>query len=105
MAGDPEARYVSVTLNEPPKGQVPFDAPDRPVAGQGPAAEVPREVFIVLLEPRQHTTYEAVVSLTVGSVLSWRPVPDARAPFTPAEFVQCEVVTRAPGSGPGLSAA
>ena len=30
----PEARFVSVTLNEPPKGQVAFATPDRPVPGQ-----------------------------------------------------------------------
>ena len=95
----PEARFVSVTLNEPPKDQVAFATPDHPVPGQpadpGSAAAVPREAFVVLLEPRQHATYEAVVSLTADSVLSWRSVPDARAPFTPAECVQCGVVTRA----------
>ena len=95
----PEARFVSVTLNEPPKDQVAFATPDRPVPGQaagpGSPAAVPREAFVVLLEPRQHATYEAVVSLTVGSVLSWRSVPDARAPIIPAECVQCGVVTMA----------
>ena len=65
----PEARFVSVTLHEPPKDQVAFAVPPAPV---------PREAFVVLLEPRQHATYEAVVSLTAGSVLSWRSVPDAR---------------------------
>jgi len=76
----PEARFVSVTLHEPPKDQV---VPD------------PRVAFVVLLEPRQHAVYEAVVSLMPGSVLSWRSVADARAPFTAAECVQCGVVTRA----------
>ena len=94
-----EARFVSVTLNEPPKDQVTFPAPDHPVLGQpaspGPAAAVPREAFVVWREPRQHTTCEAVVSLTAGSVLSWRSVPGAQAPFTPAEFAECEVMTRA----------
>jgi primary-amine oxidase len=95
----PEARFVSVTLHEPPKDQAAFPAPDHPVTGQpsgpGPAAAVPREAFLVWREPRLHATCEAVVSLTVGSVLSWRPVPGAQAPFTPAEFAECEVVTRA----------
>jgi Cu2+-containing amine oxidase len=36
---------------------------------------VSREAFIVLMEPRQHLVYEAVVSLTADSVVSWRPVP------------------------------
>ena len=94
-----EARFVSVTLNEPPKDQVTFPAPDHQVPGQpaspGPAAAVPREAFVVWREPRQHATCEAVVSLTAGSVLSWRSIPGAQTPFTPAEFAECEVMTRA----------
>ena len=102
-----EARFVSVTLHEPLKDQVAVATPDRPIAGPpagtDPAAAPPREAFVVLLEPRQHATYEAVVSLTVGSVLSWRPVPDARVPFTPAECVQCEAVTRADPRAPDIA--
>ena len=73
----PDARFVSVSLNEPPKDQVAFATPDSPAPGQatGPDAAVPREAFVVLLEPRQHAVYEAVVSLTTGSLLSWRLVP------------------------------
>ena len=74
-----EARFVSVSLNEPGKDQT---AP-------------PREAFVVLAEPRQHTTYEAVVSLSAGAVLSWRPVPGACAPVTMEEYAECERVTRA----------
>ena len=95
----PDARFVSVSLNEPPKDQVAFATPDRPAPGQaadaGPGAAVPREAFVVLLEPRQHATYEATVSLTTGSLLSWRLVPDARAPLMAAEYAACQVVTRA----------
>jgi primary-amine oxidase len=95
----PEARFVSVTLNEPSKDYAAVPEPDHPRTGQppstGPAATVPREAFIVLLEPRQHATYEAVVSLTAGSVRSWQRVIDAQAPLTPAEFAECEIVTRA----------
>ena len=38
----PEARFVSVTLSEPPKDQVEFATPDRPAPGQpaGPCGEV-----------------------------------------------------------------
>jgi len=86
----PDARFVSVSLNEPPKDQVAFPAPDRPAPEQaadaGAGTAVPREAFIVLLEPRQHATYEATVSLTSGSLLSWRLVPDVRAPLMAAEF-------------------
>ena len=71
----PQARFVSVSLSEPRKDQIAFaaqaDCPaaDQP-AGTGhsgpPVGAVPREAFVVFLEPRQHTTYEAVVSLTAN---------------------------------------
>lgn len=89
----PGARFVSVSLNEPAKDQVAFAVPVGRSAP--PAAAVPREAFVVVLEPQQHATYEAVVSLTTGSVSSWRPVPDARGPVTLAEYAECERVTRA----------
>ena len=90
----PQARFASVTLNEPPKDQVAFPAPDHAADGQ-PAAAVPREAFAVWRNPQKHATCEAVVSLSAGSVLSWRSVPDAQAPLMPAEFAGCEEVTRA----------
>jgi primary-amine oxidase len=86
-----EARFVSVTLHEPPKDQVAFPASE----GQGAATEVPRSAAIVLRDPRQRATFEAVVSLTAGSVLSWRAIPGAQAPLTSAECGQCEAATRA----------
>ena len=99
----PEARFVSVSLNEPPKTQIAFAEPvstdpSLPARAGHPApgiAPVPREAFVVLLEPRQHATYEAVVSLTADSVLSWRPVPGERGPVTLDEYAECERVTRA----------
>jgi primary-amine oxidase len=79
-------RFVSVSLREPPKGEV---ASAR--SGQG----FRREAFIVALEPREHLTYEAVVSLTDRSVLTWRPVAGARAPVTLGEYAECERLVRA----------
>ena len=79
-------RFVSVSLHEPPKSAV---APVRP--GQVLA----REAFIVALEPGEHVTYEAVVSLTAGSVVSLRPVPGVRAPVTLGEYAECERLVRA----------
>ena len=61
----PAARFVSVSLNEPAKNQIALAAPvGRPSADQAAsagqseprAAAVPREGFVVLLEPRQHAT-------------------------------------------------
>jgi primary-amine oxidase len=84
-----DARFVSVTLHEPPKDQAGFPAAE----SQG-LTPVAREAAIVLRDPRQHATREAVVSLTEGSVRSWRTVPGAQAPLTATECRQCEAVTR-----------
>jgi primary-amine oxidase len=100
----PEARFVSVNLNEPAKDQVALadlvgdsDAGQPADDGQAasPAAEARREAFIVLIEPGQHLLYEAVVSLTADSVVSWRPVPGARGPVTMWEYAECQRVTAA----------
>src|SRR5215831_18345697 len=82
----PETRFVSISLHEPPKSEL---------ASLRPGQAFPREAFIVALDPREHMTYEAVVSVTEGSVLSWRPVPGTRAPITLGEYADCERLVRA----------
>ncbi len=82
----PAIRFVSVSLREPPKDEIALIRPGQPAR---------REAFIVALEPREHMTYEAIVSLTAGSVLSWRAVPGARAPVTLGEYAECERLVRA----------
>jgi len=82
----PAMRFVSVGLHEPAKGAV---------ASFRPGQEVAREAFIVARDPREHMTYEAVVSVTAGAVLSLRPVPGARAPVTLGEYAECERLVRA----------
>src|SRR5689334_21015260 len=79
-------RFVSVGLREPAKDEV---------ASFRPGQAFGREARIVILDPREHMTYEAVVSITARSVLSWRPVPGARAPITRGESTEFERVVRA----------
>ena len=82
----PDMRFVSVSLHEPPKDELASIQPGQPFR---------REAFIVALDPREHMTYEAVVSVTAGSVVSWRAVPGVRAPITPGEYAECGRVVRA----------
>ena len=82
----PAMRFVSVSLREPPKSEV---------AAAGPGRAARREAFVVALEPHEHMTYEITVSLTVGAIVSWRPVPGARAPVTLGEYAACERLVRA----------
>src|SRR5256885_14819281 len=82
----PAMRFVSVSLHEPPKDELAAIRPGQPFR---------REAFIVALEPAEHMTYEAIVSVTAGSVtgragLSCRAVPGVRGPITPREDPQCE---------------
>src|SRR5262245_41619544 len=82
----PAMRFVSVSLHEPPKDELASIRPGQPFR---------REALIVALEPAEHLTYEAVVSVTEGSVLSWRAVPGVRAPITPGEYAASERLVRA----------
>ena len=82
----PAMRFVSVGLHEPPKDELASIRPGQPFR---------REALIVALEPGEHMTHEAVVSVTEGSVLSWRAVPGVRAPITPGEYAESERLVRA----------
>ena len=79
----PTARFVFVTLHEPPKAAV--------QAGE----RVPREAFVVLYERAQRATYEAVVSLTEEAVVSWRRIEGVQSPVTFEEFMACEAAVQA----------
>ncbi|MDR2986578.1 MAG: primary-amine oxidase [Nocardiopsaceae bacterium] len=79
-------RFVSVGLKEPSKSLV---------AAFQPGQAFSREAFVVALERREHMTYEGVVSLTDGAVVSWRPVPGVRAPVTIGEYEESERLVRA----------
>ena len=95
LAGDGRVssalRFVSVGLREPSKGEV---------ASFRPGQAFAREACIVALDPREHMTYEAVVSITAQSVLSWRPVPvTTRTPSRSTGCTQSWILTICPWSG------
>ena len=62
-----KVRFETVVLNEPPKQAVLAFKESDPI---------PRDAFIVVLDNTDGATYEAIVSLTQGIVVSWRHVPD-----------------------------
>src|SRR3954471_12444109 len=79
----PTARFVFITLHEPPKAAV--------QAGEA----VPREAFVVLYEKAERKTYEAVVSLTEQSVVCWQHIEGVQPPITAEEFMACEALVQA----------
>ncbi len=72
------ARFVFISLHEPAKAAV---QAGRPVA---------REAFVVLYEKAERKTYEAVVSLTDRSVVSFEHIEGVQPPITAEEFMACE---------------
>ncbi|HEY6890439.1 MAG TPA: primary-amine oxidase [Solirubrobacter sp.] len=77
------ARFVFISLHEPPKAAV--------QAGEA----VPREAFVVLYEKAERKTYEAVVSLTDSSVVAFTHIEGVQPPVTFEEFMACEAVVQA----------
>ncbi len=54
-----------------------------------------RAAFVVLVDSGAGKTYEAVVSISGGRVLSWEHVPGAQPAIVLDEFVDCEAAVRA----------
>src|SRR5262249_35948756 len=79
------ARFVFVTLDEPDKPTVlGFQAGD----------EIERRAFAIVRERGERKTYEAVVSITKGEVVSWRERPGIQPPIMFEEFLTSEEVVR-----------
>jgi primary-amine oxidase len=87
-------RVISIALAEPPR-----EASCEPGAASHPAE---RAAFVVLMDRDAHKTYEAVVSLTQGRVVSWTHVPGVQPAIVLDEFFECEAAVRA---DPGWQAA
>src|SRR3954469_19505772 len=77
------ARFVFISLHEPPKHAVQN------------GKSVAREAFVVLYEKAQRKTYEAVVSLTDEAVVAFTHIPGVQPPVTFEEFMACEAVVQA----------
>jgi primary-amine oxidase len=80
------ARFVYVSLYEPAKAEV--------VAFEqgGPAPD--RLVKVVVRERAERATYEGIVKLPAGDVVSWKKVPGVQASVMFEEFLGAEAVVR-----------
>ena len=84
----PRVRFVSVTLQEPPKSEV--------LGWQrGESAAPERAAFAVLYDRDAQQTIETVVSLSSGVVTSWRVVEGVQPGVMLEEFFATEEITRA----------
>ena len=80
-APGPRTRVVFIMLHEPAKKVVLEHRAGDPVE---------RSAFLVLVDSAAGRTYEAVVSLTEGRVLSWEHVPGVQPALVLDEFLECE---------------
>jgi primary-amine oxidase len=85
-APGPRVRVIFIMLHEPAK---------KVVLAHRPGDAVERAAFVVLVDSAAGRTYEAVVSLSQGRVLSWEHVPGAQPAIVLDEFVECEAAVRA----------
>jgi primary-amine oxidase len=79
-------RFASVNLHEPAK---------EVVLNYVPGAPIERAAFIILLDNIDGATYEAVVSITEGSVISWKHIPGVQPSIMLDEFFECEQMLKA----------
>jgi primary-amine oxidase len=77
-------RFIQVALHEPPKEQVLASLHD----GNGAAPD--REAAIVLLDHDTRSTWEGLVSLSAGALVSWEQVPDVQPSVALEEFFESE---------------
>ena len=82
----PRVRVIFIMLHEPDK---------KIVLAHRPGDAVERAAFVALVDSGPGRTYEAVVSLSGGRVLSWEHVPGAQPAIVLDEFVECEAAVRA----------
>jgi primary-amine oxidase len=78
----PTTRFVSVSLQEPKKELV--------HALPKTASEIPRDAFVVLFDNATNSCYEASLSLSKNSLLSWKHIPGVQPTMTMDEQVECE---------------
>ena len=79
-------RFISIALHEPLKSVVLSFEPGMPFE---------RAAFIIVLNNVSGNTYEAIVSLTAQSVVSWTHIPDVQPPIALDEFFTCEAAVKA----------
>ena len=79
-------RFPCVTLHEPEKSAVlAFQTGD----------PIDREAFLLLLDNATGYTYEAIVDLTRGTVVSWQHIPQVQPNIMADELAECEAAVKA----------
>ncbi|HET7565806.1 MAG TPA: hypothetical protein VFJ96_12475, partial [Gemmatimonadaceae bacterium] len=83
---DSSSEFANISLREPPKAQV--------VAYTSDATPPDREAFAVVYKRATRQTFEAVVDLTKGTLVSWTPKPGVQPPLLPTDYALIEQIVR-----------
>jgi len=79
-------RFATVVLKEPSKSVVlNFKDGDK----------IDREAFLILLDNATGKTYEAIISITKSTILSWDEIFDVQPGIMLDEFIECEAAVKA----------
>ena len=78
-------RFIAVSLKEPPKAFV-------YAYKEGDPFE--RQTFAIVLNSTNGSVYEALVSLTENTIVSWKNIPGVQPTMTADEQVECEEIVK-----------
>jgi primary-amine oxidase len=79
-------RFMSVALQEPPKDCV---------LAYRPGDSIERQALLVVMDNESAKTYEAIVSISNHTVVSWQHIPDVQPGIALDEFFDCEAAVKA----------
>jgi primary-amine oxidase len=80
-----DARFVMISINEPPKAQV---------LSFGPSDRIDRQAKIVIRDRAKRSTFEGVVSITDNRTLSWTEIPGVQPAIMAEEFIAVEEMVK-----------
>ena len=82
---NPDSRFATVVLREPPKSEVLAYKPDSPFR---------REAFAIIYERATNKTFEAIVDLNKKSLASWKEVMNVQPPFLIEDFLLTQQIVQ-----------
>ncbi|MCA2660721.1 MAG: primary-amine oxidase [Microcystis sp. M049S2] len=80
------ARFPNISLQEPDK---------QTVLNFKKGDAIPRQAFLVILEPRLNKTYEAIVDTKASKIISWQEVSTGQPPLLDEEYEILDQVAKA----------
>ncbi|MBM3519421.1 MAG: tyramine oxidase, partial [Alphaproteobacteria bacterium] len=83
---DPSAWFETVALAEPDKAEV---------RAFKPGMAFTRRAFVCCYEPASNRTFDGIVDLRAGTLVTWRHIPGAQARIVGDEFLEAGLIARA----------